>query len=107
MSLLVQVIILSEFTTPKFQASRLLKGKKKPRKGVGMGKSRSKLHTTNSGAKYMSGIGDQTLDTAKGLEALPSDITIVILTSSLKMGFVNLCKPLKLKKPSVRMGIRN
>ena len=41
----------------------------------------------------MFGIGDQTLDTTKGLEALPSNVTIVIIASSLKMTFVNLCKP--------------
>ena len=58
-----------------------------------MGKSRSKLHATYSGAKYMFGIGDQTLDTAKGLEAISSNVTIGIITSTLKTGFVNHCKP--------------
>ena len=82
-----------EFITPKFRLSgRFRKAKKNPGKGL-VGKSRSKLHTTFSGAKYMFGIGDQTLDTTKGLEVLPSDVTIVSLTSSLKMIFVNLCKP--------------
>lgn len=41
----------------------------------------------------MFGIGDQTLDTAKGLEAISSNVTIGIITSTLKIAFVNLCKP--------------
>lgn len=52
----------------------------------------------------MSGIGDQTLDTTKGLEALPSVVTIDSMTSSLKMTFVNLCKPLNLKNPQFVWG---
>ena len=42
----------------------------------------------------MFGIGDQTPDSAKGLEALPSNITIGIPSSILNLTFVNLCKPL-------------
>lgn len=41
----------------------------------------------------MFGIGDQTLDTTKGLEAISSNVTIGIPSSILKPTFVNLCKP--------------
>ena len=50
----------------------------------------------------MFGIGDQTFDSAKGLEALPNNVTIDIISGSLKITFVKFCKPLK--KPPVRMG---
>ena len=85
--------ILSEFITWKFRLSGRFRGQKKTPERVGWGRVRSKLHTTFSGAKYLFGIGDQTLDTTKGLEVLSSDVTIVPSTSSLKMIFVNLCKP--------------
>lgn len=42
----------------------------------------------------MFGIGDQTLDTAKGLEAISSNVTIGIRNSNLNHMFVKLCKPL-------------
>ncbi len=41
----------------------------------------------------MFGIGDQTLDIAKGLEVISSNVTIGIITSTLKTAFVNHCKP--------------
>lgn len=60
----------------------------------------------------MFGIGDQTLDTAKGLEALSSNTTIGIPSSILNPTFVNLCKPLcpfetyrfRIKKPRNEWG---
>ena len=62
----------------------------------------------------MFGIGNQTLNTAKGLEALSSNITIGIPASILNPTFVNLCKPLcpfetysfRIKKTPERMGLR-
>ena len=80
-------------------SSQDVSSKKKPRNGS----AEVKLHTI-SGAKYMFGIGDQTFDSAKGLEALPNDLTIDIFNDSLKITFVKFCKPLKIKKPPVRMG---
>ena len=53
----------------------------------------------------MSGIGDQTFDFAKGLEALPNDVTIDIIKSSLKITFVKFCKPLKIKNPQYVWGL--
>lgn len=96
--------ILSEFATPKFKLTgRFRRQKKTPERGW-LGKSRSKLHTTFSGVKYVFGIGDQTLDTAKGLEAISSNVTIGIPSSSLNPTFVNLCKSSKIKKPQGEYG---
>lgn len=53
----------------------------------------------------MFGIGDQTFDSAKGLEALPNDVTIDIINDSLKITFVKFCKPLKIKSPQYVRGI--
>ena len=53
----------------------------------------------------MFGIGDQTFDSAKGLEALPNDVTIDIIFASLKITFVKLCKPLKIKKAPSTYGV--
>lgn len=54
----------------------------------------------------MFGIGDQTLDTTKGLEVISSNVTIGILPATLNPTFVNLCKSLRYKKPPERMGLR-
>ena len=40
----------------------------------------------------MSGIGDQTLNTAKGLKAVLSNLTIGTTPSTLKPAFVKICK---------------
>ena len=47
----------------------------------------------------MFGIGDQTLDTAKGLKAISSNVTIGIFNRFLNPFFVKLCKPSKIKNP--------
>ena len=67
--------------------------KKTPELGVGMGKSRSKLHTFIPGQKYLFGIGDQTLDITKGLKVISSDVTIGASFATLKPAFVNICEP--------------
>ena len=82
-----------EVTTMKFKLSgRFKEAKKNPGKGLGWGRVEVNFILQNSGAKYLFGIGDQTLDTAKGLEAIPSDITIGTCNSNLNRWFVNLCK---------------
>ena len=40
----------------------------------------------------MSGIGDQTLNIAKGLKAISSNVTIGTTPSTLKSAFVKICK---------------
>lgn len=42
----------------------------------------------------MSGIGDQTPDTTKGLKVISDNVTIGIATSVLNPTFVNICEPL-------------
>ena len=66
-----------EFITPKFKLSgRFREAKKNPGKGLGWGRVEVNFVLQYSGAKYMFGIGDQTPDTAKGLKALSSKVTI-------------------------------
>ena len=83
MSLPLQVIILNEFRTRRFKGLEFLRAKKNPGiRGWDGEEYKIRFILLYSGAKYLSGIGDQTLNTTKGLK-------VVLRYSNYRYGMFN------------------